>query len=53
MVANLGLGKADIVESTEYDDDDETELDVYDFGGGLIRLRNARPMLPTAPMPSS
>lgn len=46
VVANLGLGKADIVESTEYDDDDETELDVYDFGGGLIRFEKRKAHAP-------
>ena len=46
VVATLGLGKADIVESTEYDDDDETELDVYDFGGGLIRFEKRKAHAP-------
>lgn len=46
VVSNLGLGKADIVESTEYDDDDETELDIYDFGGGLLRFEKRKAHAP-------
>lgn len=38
VVSSLGLGKADVVETTEYDDDSETDLSVYDFGGGTIRF---------------
>lgn len=38
VVSALGLGRADVVETTEYDDDCETDLSVYDFGRGLLRF---------------
>ena len=38
VATNLGLSQSDIVETSEYDDDDETTVEVYDFGEGLLRF---------------
>lgn len=43
LASNLGLTTSDIVETSEYDDDEDTSVEVYDFGKGLMRFetRNA------------
>lgn len=38
IVGNLGLSRADLVATSEYDDDDETTVQIYDFGSGQIRF---------------
>ncbi len=38
VAGSLGLGRADVVETSEYDDDFETDVTVYDFGSGLVRF---------------
>lgn len=38
LTTSLGLTADDIVETTQYDDDDETSLTVYDFNGGYLRI---------------
>lgn len=46
IVKGLGLDRSNIIESSEYDDDDDTEMSVYDFGAGMIRFEKRRVHVP-------
>lgn len=38
LAGSLNLSDSDIVETTEFDDDDDTSLIVYDLNGGYLRI---------------
>jgi len=38
LAGSLDLSQENVIETTEFDDDDETQLVVYDFGGGYLRI---------------
>ena len=46
LASALSLNEHDIRKSNEYDDDDETYLEVYDFGSGCIRFETREAYAP-------
>ena len=48
LIAALSLSESNLCASDEYEDDDETHLEVYDFGSGSIRFETREAFAPTA-----
>lgn len=46
ITGSLNLSENDIIETTEFDDDDETSLVVYDFNGGFLRIETRAGVAP-------
>lgn len=46
IAGNLGLTSEDLVETAQYDDEDDTEITVYDFDGGYLRMETRKGVSP-------
>ena len=46
LIAALSLSESNLCASDEYEDDDETHLEVYDFGSGSIRFETREAFAP-------
>lgn len=46
LTATLNLGQPDLIASTEFNDDDEADLVVYDLKGGYLRLETRAAVAP-------
>ncbi len=46
IAGSLNLTSDNIIESTEFDDDDEAQLVIYDFGGGYLRIETRAAVAP-------
>lgn len=46
IAGSLNLSAENIIETAEYDDDDETQLVVYDTGGGYLRIETRGAVAP-------
>lgn len=46
ITSNLNLGTKDIIESTEFEDDDEAQLVAYDLNGGFLRFETRAAVAP-------